>query len=277
MILAKPVTASVDLVDKVVAERTREPNKTFFAGIAREWRQRVDDYVMQAGSPEHVPTWPAIAGNAKSFKNLYSHPADGSSQGEMLKILRAHELDICPACGAPTVPETLDHYLPKGKYPHFSVTPVNLTPMCDPCQRRKCEKTGDQQTPRFFIHPYFDAFSIEQIVCLQINAPFTTPTFSLFSNPGLTAAESVLVDSHLRELEISRRYVRFFRNEWRRLIRNVAKMRAKGLDVVDNIETWQTGYADPTPNGWHHLFYAAVTENAVLVDYLENDFLPTYP
>jgi DNA-binding transcriptional LysR family regulator len=92
----------------------------------------------------------------------YSHPAEGSAQGSMLEPLRDEDLDVCPACGSP--PETLDHYLPKGRYPQFVITPVNLTPMCDPCHRRKKEKTGNAVSPRFFIHPYFDAFSLPQIL-----------------------------------------------------------------------------------------------------------------
>ncbi|MDP1598732.1 hypothetical protein [Phenylobacterium sp.] len=277
MTLIGPTTCSLDLVDNVVSERTREPNRSFFRSIAGEWRQRVAVYIAQRGSPGHVPTWPAIASKATSFKTLYSHPAEGSSQGAMLATLRDHELDLCPACGSPTVPETLDHYLPKGKYPHFAVTPFNLTPMCDPCQRRKSEKTGDHLTPRFFIHPYFDTFSIDQIVQLRIAPPFATPTFMLSAHSALTNPEAALVTTHLRELEIARRYVRFFRNEHRRLIRNVTNMRVKGLAVLENLESWQAGHADPTPNGWHHLFYDAVTSNADLVEYLVNDRLPLYP
>src|SRR3546814_3004594 len=58
-------------------------------------------------------------------------------------MLHVHELNHCPACGEPGTPNTLDHYLPKGRYPHFCVTPLNLFPMCDACQQAKGEKTGD--------------------------------------------------------------------------------------------------------------------------------------
>ncbi|WFR95705.1 HNH endonuclease [Rhizobium tumorigenes] len=279
MSLALPMTAAeqLDLIDNIVAERTQQPNKTFFNSIAEEWRQRVGDYLAHGGSPAHIPEWPAIMTKATSFKTLYSHPADGSAQGVMLQALREHELDICPSCGSPAVTETLDHYLPKGKYPHFAVTPANLTPMCDPCQRRKGESTGDATTPRFFIHPYFDTFSLAQIVQLTINAPFATPTFTLAPHPGLQAPETQLVSTHLRELQIARRFIRFFRNEHRRLLRNVTKMRVKGLNVADNIEAWQDGYADPTPNSWQHLFYDAVTRNVGYLAHIAGGPLPVLP
>lgn len=275
--LPMSVADHLSLIDGIVAERTKEPNKTFFNSIVNEWKQRVEDYLINEGSPANVPEWPAIMGKATSFKTLYSHPADGSPQGVALQTLRDHDLDICPSCGSPAVTETLDHYLPKGKYPHFAITPANLTPMCDPCQRRKGEKTGNAATPRFFIHPYFDTFSIVQIVQLTINSPFTTPTFTLVPHPGLPTLEAQLVTSHLQKLQIARRYIRFFRNEHRRLLRNVTNLRAKKLDVVENIGAWQEGHADPTPNSWQHLFYDAVMRNKAYLAYLVSGPSPTFP
>lgn len=279
MLLPLPMNADehVDLIDDIVAERTREPNKTFFNDIAAEWKRRVRDYLTHGGSPANVPEWPAIMEKATSFKNLYSHPADDSAQGLAIQDLRNHDLDICPACGSPSVTETLDHYLPQGKYPHFAVTPANLTPMCDPCQRRKGEDTGNAATPRFFIHPYFDTFSLDQIVELSINPPFTTPTFTLAPHSSLQAAERQLVTTHLRQLQIARRYIRFFRNEHRRLLRNVAGLRTNGLDVVKNIEAWQKGNAHPTPNSWQHLFYDAVVRNTAYLAHLASGPLPILP
>lgn len=276
MPLPLPGTDCLALIDAVVAERTKEPNKSFFQLIAAEWKVRVGVYIAHGGSPAQVQTWPAAEAKGGAFKNLYSHPAEGSVQGAMLEALRDHDLDICPACGSPTPPETLDHYLPKGRYPQFAITPVNLTPMCDPCQRRKKEKTGNAVSPRFFIHPYFDAFSLPQILQLEVAAPFATPTFSLTPHPDLTVEETALVTTHMRELQVARRYVRFFRNEHRRLLRNVSKMRSTGLVVVDNIAAWQEGHAHPTTNSWHHLFYDAVTRNTPLVDYLTNGDLPAF-
>jgi hypothetical protein len=58
-------------------------------------------------------------------------------------------------------------------------------------------------SPRFFIYPYFDAFSLPQIVQLEIAAPFVTPTFSLTPYRALTADETVLATTHIRELEIA--------------------------------------------------------------------------
>lgn len=211
-----------------------------------------------------------------SFLNLYISPTEGSVQGSMLATLRDHDLSICPACGEAGAPNTLDHYLPKGKYPHFCVTPYNLFPMCDACQTNKKEKTGDAANPRFFLHPYFDVFLANQVLQLSINAPFATPTFDLEPVAGLTPEETSLVRRHVEELGIVSRYARFFRNEYQRLLRTSHKLRAADLDVAGNLTVFRDTAATPTPNAWQHIFYAAVLANAALVDYITNGELPPY-
>ena len=65
----------------------------------------------------------------------------------------------CPLCGVGQV-TTLDHHLPKSKFPVLSVTPANLVPACTWCQNAKLEgfpRTAEEQT----IHPYFDDFEDE--------------------------------------------------------------------------------------------------------------------
>lgn len=277
MQLPFPTTCSVSLIDQVVAERQNGAHAAFFAGIAAQWRDRVQHYLDHAGSPEHVPLWPAINARRATFHNLYKNAEQGSAHGDALHPIRNHELDLCPTCGEPGRPNTLDHYLPKGAFPHLSITPANLFPMCDACQAKKLEKTGDAHRPRFFIHPYFDVFSLPRIVDLVVAAPFETPTFELRPHPDLLSEERILVETHLRELEIPARYVRFFRNEHRRLIRNVTKMRASGQPVQATIEAFRDGFADPTPNSWQHVFYSAVLDSPELITFLANADLPAYP
>jgi hypothetical protein len=60
----------------------------------------------------------------------------------------------CPYCGHRRVRQ-LDHFLPKSKYPAFSVTPLNLVPSCSDCNKDKL--AGDAtQLADLPLHPYFD-------------------------------------------------------------------------------------------------------------------------
>ncbi|WP_431882095.1 HNH endonuclease [Micromonospora chalcea] len=57
-------------------------------------------------------------------------------------------------CGRVT-PTTIDHFLPKDKYPEFSLFVNNLVPVCPDCNRYKSTLTGSQEEGRFF-HAYYD-------------------------------------------------------------------------------------------------------------------------
>lgn len=69
-------------------------------------------------------------------------------------LLSLAPLGKCPLCGFGHA-TTLDHYLPKAKYPQFSVLPLNLVPACKDCNKGKLatdSTTAEGQS----LHPYFD-------------------------------------------------------------------------------------------------------------------------
>jgi hypothetical protein len=84
------------------------------------------------------------------------------------------------------------------------------------------------------------------------------------------------IRSSLRELDIHERYSRFFRNQYRRLLRLVGQMRASQLLVKENLEMFADDAAVASPNSWEHIFYTAVVDDAVLIDFLENAELPHF-
>ena len=71
------------------------------------------------------------------------------------EILNAAKED-CPFCGGLGTPKNLDHFLPKAKFPQFSVFPSNLVPVCLDCnldsKKTSYASTAEEQT----LHPYFD-------------------------------------------------------------------------------------------------------------------------
>jgi hypothetical protein len=146
--------------------------------------------------------------------------------------------------------------------------------LCATLQKEKGIKTGDHIDPRFFLHPYFDVFIAEQVLQLTIHPPYTAPSFELRAAPGLTPAQERLVARHVRELAIVPRYSRFFREQFRRLLRLISKMRESGQDVRSSLELFKTNAEASTLNSWEHVFYDAVLSNEDFLDFLENDQLP---
>lgn len=62
----------------------------------------------------------------------------------------------CPFCGGIGRPRNIDHFLPKSKFPQFSVLPVNLVPSCRDCNMDgKAARTAASAEDQI-IHPYWD-------------------------------------------------------------------------------------------------------------------------
>lgn len=275
--LPVPQSCSLALIDAVVAERAGGPNAAYFNGLAPEWRQRVEQYLLEKGDPETIPTWPEIMETRKRFLTLYNNPQEGSSQGAVLKNLRDRKLQFCPACGEEGTPNTLDHYLPKQDFPHFSITPANLVPMCDTCQLFKGAETVDKDGKRVFLHPYYDDFLAAQVVRLIIGRPFKAPEdFILEADLDLPEDLCKLVQRHISGLELQRRYGAFFRDEYVRLLRLTQETREAGRDIRDDIPTFKRLHELKAVNLWPHVFYSAVADDEELLEYLGKGELPDF-
>ena len=68
------------------------------------------------------------------------------------KIKAIPKYSKCPFCGVGIV-STLDHYLPKTKYPTYALTPVNLIACCADCNKNKKS---------------FEKIAIEQVICRSL-------------------------------------------------------------------------------------------------------------
>jgi hypothetical protein len=82
-------------------------------------------------------------------------------------LMKAPRNHLCPLCGYRPV-DSLDHYLPKEKFPVFSVTPINLIPACMGCNKKKfTDKPTNAEEE--FIHPYFDDIEDDLWLYAEIN------------------------------------------------------------------------------------------------------------
>lgn len=90
---------------------------------------------------------------SKVYATKFSHE-DGPGRKYYNAIKEQAERNICPICGIRMV-KTLDHYLPKSKFPTLSVTPSNLIPSCRDCNMDKRDDSSydPKNTP---VHLYFD-------------------------------------------------------------------------------------------------------------------------
>lgn len=272
--LELPVINDDDYITGVVSERQAGVNAAYFTSILESWKECVREYVRVHGDPARVPASIIGVNDKKKFHNLYKGAKDDSVHGTELGRLRDGKPQFCPACGEPGQPNTLDHYLPKELFAEFSITPANLFPMCDTCQGFKGVLTVDGTGQRYFIHPYFDDFARGQLLLIDFQAPFDTPTMVLSVNPALSPEAHSLTSRHIKELRLERRIQHFMRDEYSRLLRLSQDIREEGDDVRTFLRRFALMYRGISVNRWEHVWYSSVTANIALMDYLAEGPLP---
>lgn len=124
------------------------------------------------------------------------------------EILNRVSVARCPFCGISET-STLDHYLPKEKYPEFSVFSPNLVPSCSPCNTTKRDKIIDDNTDnRLFIHPYFDQVPQECFLCVSVELQQDALFLSFYVNRPSRMSLDVFdhLRSHFSLLKLADRY-----------------------------------------------------------------------
>lgn len=128
-----------------------------------------------------------IAGNVKKseLKALYEiHMLKkGSDSRRIYDKLRASAGGICPLCGIRVV-STLDHYLPKARYPLQSVNPKNLVPACRDCNTGKLDKIFTSKSEQT-LYPYDeeDKFYTEEWIYATIERMQGLLVFDFYASP----------------------------------------------------------------------------------------------
>lgn len=154
---------------------------------ATDYEQKADNSQLYTLSPNTCRNSDIVLGSVtkKELKEIYNAhmvPREKPARLYYDSLLFNAPLGHCPYCGYGHA-STLDHYLPKTKFPQFSVLPLNLVPACKDCNTGKSSAivtTIDDQD----LHPYFDHqhFITEQ--WLYANVVQTSPvSICFFVNP----------------------------------------------------------------------------------------------
>lgn len=271
------VTNEKDFIDSVIAERANGCNKSYFNGISQHWKDRVVEYCTKSGNPELIEVSDTIeTADKNKFINLYNSPQDTSVQKPLLETLRERRLQLCPCCGEDGTPNTLDHYLPKNTYPEFSILSKNLFPMCDICQGEKGTKDRNELNQRLFIHPYYDDFIEQQLLKLIIDPPYESPNdFTIKICPALATEDKELVERHIEEINLEKRFSKYFKDQYFRLLKLVNNIRNDGDDVYTMLKSFTLMACSQSVNSWEHLFYSSIIEDEDLLIFLIEGALPT--
>ena len=177
--------------------------------------------------------------------------------------------EVCPYCGIGG-PRQFDHYLPKEKFPEYSVHSYNLVPCCGVCNGKKADIWLQPNKTRTFINFYLD--SLPAVPMLDLTVQWSVKsgklvpvsTFQLVCPAGFGAAEFQLVSTHFRKLGLLARYKDQAHTEFL-AIRNAALSReAKTVVVLHHflknfINNWEQTLG---PLNWRISLYRALIAHA---------------
>lgn len=199
--------------------------KTCFAAVAgfeRQMRLVFARPVVFRDSKEYIDrarlrhlykfTPSSIVGEAATKEDFYEMFTQLSKEGGIPRKLyneiraSAHPLDLCGYCRKGVV-NSLDHYLPKSKYPVFAITPANLVPACAHCNTKKSTKRPTSPSTQF-IHPYFDDFDEDRWLFAELIEQ-TPPSVSYFVDPpdGFAKEIADCLRYHFKKLELGKHFV----------------------------------------------------------------------
>ena len=173
------------------------------------------------------------------------------------KLRSSAKDDTCPYCGQRKV-RTLDHYLPKKRFPRLAVAPVNLVPSCSDCNKDKDTKVAGNREKQF-IHPYFDRLPAG--IWLHAEVLQTSPASFRFRAEAPSDWPSPLpqrIKFHFEELNLAALYASHAGSHLSKIRGSLRRCHDRSVQhVKDWIRDAADSAAEINPNSWEAAFLEA--------------------
>lgn len=254
-----------------IASAKRVPTRARMRAIRADVVEAYEEY--ERAAPE-VASLPAIT-LADNQKAAMRHAFDVETKP--MRVLRGNLLGRpivfrCPSCGIGET-STLDHYLPKERYPEFAIFPANLVPCCAVCNTRKRDLVLIGGTDiRAFLHPCFDTIPNEEFLAARtrIEDDALIISFRMQRPAGMLLRTFRQLQSHFEVLNLADRYRRMSLDHLGEYY--PALLRAYGDDEnADRVAVELIKAASDTEmvagnNNWRAKLYRALAENDAFCD-----------
>lgn len=207
-----PVEDAIDVFDICISKVQNVDLKERLENCKPLIATAVNDYIIKAPIIElhTIETHNSINGNvsAEEMKKVYTDRMVGAtSPGRYIydKWRASAPNNICPLCAQRTT-DTLEHHLPKGNYPIYSVVPINIFPACSSCNKIKLALivNSPEREP---IHPYFD--DVEDELWLKAEVIETKPASLRFYTIKPDTWDNIKyerINNHFRLFELEKLY-----------------------------------------------------------------------
>lgn len=204
------------------------------------------------------------------LKELYDRKLVGGNGREIYnKIFKSTKM--CPTCLLRGI-DQVDHFLPKSKYPLFSVSPINLVPICEKCNGIKSAKSASDFT---FIHPYF--YEQHDVTWLKAKIHIYSDIIGFNFYIDLSQVREnysefeKVVSEHLSALRLLALYnseAGEVHASMHKVFSNMYKYGGAGA-VLELFESfYEKGCEDGTSNSFEAVFYRALIDHDYINNYL---------
>jgi hypothetical protein len=172
----------------------------------------------------------------------------------------------CPFCGGLGTPRTLDHFLPKARFPQFSVLPLNLVPSCRDCNLDEKGNTFAKEPCDQIIQPYADCdrfFSDQWIFATYISSDTDEPgSFEYFANPPneWPDVDRKRANKHFRDFGLAKRYATKAAESLGMVLSQISRLQKKGMDNATINEVLLQPGIDKAlfVNHWQRIMYQSL-------------------
>ncbi len=169
-------------------------------------------------------------------------------------------------CGQRVV-STLDHVLPKSRFPALTVTPLNLVPVCKDCNFGKLADIAEGEDSEV-LHPYFG--TIDEVSWLKASVVRADPlALSYFVKPDADwdAALTARVERHFRHLGLGRLYGVHAASELQNIRLSLVNQYGDGgadgaSRVRENLQREAESRLAVRRNSWEGALYEALSSDA---------------
>ncbi len=167
-------------------------------------------------------------------------------------------LSRCPFCGVGQV-STLDHYLPKDKFPTFSVLPYNLVACCKDCNTGKLTSYSTSPNTQV-LHPYYDNFTQEQWLFAEVLQPLKIK-FDVKPPANWTQIDKDRVKAHFDCYKLEKRFTIEASDALANLKASFELRNNNVRDIIRELELQFNTHKNLHLNSWETAMYQALYQD----------------
>lgn len=221
------------------------------------------DTHFQSNTLERLEDRGGINNDKDEFKSLYDYNRKQiSSLRNRVLTQNGYRNDKCPLCECDSV-STMDHYLPKEKYPLFVVHPRNLIPCCNSCNQHKSDRDVFEGGRRIFWNCYLDEpINTRYLYCSISTNENGLPDVEFYLDcSNLSEKERFLIENTMNRQKVLKQYKKQVKGGIDELVKRLSNSMVNGISFSDSIQMIKKFMPSNILNDWKDVLYYSLLDS----------------